>query len=319
LVDNYQPGDELYFFGFSRGAYTARSLAGLVRNAGIVRDRSKVAEAFAMYRSRSRHRRPQSDHARRFRADHAHRASNDESDPCTPDIKFIGVWDTVGSLGYPLPFFWFWQRVLPLLGINWWFHDTRLSKSVQFAYHAMSIHERRSDFPVTLWRQDLDESGRPKRSDQVLEQVWFPGVHGDVGGGYGATGLSDLSFLWMVERAKQHGLSFREHALQAGALITPDPWGRQHESFTGLFMLFDWLRLRFRGKLRDFSQAPHDCQSFAVSTLDRYRDLKAASWPTPPSNFGEYLKRHQKLRSLAPLPSAPPANSQDGRPPMAAS
>jgi uncharacterized protein (DUF2235 family) len=292
LVDNYQPGDELYFVGFSRGAYTVRSLAGLINNAGIVKDPKHIDAAFKLYRARRDSKRPSSDASREFRRTHSHpRTAHLAADGGAPDIKFIGVWDTVGSLGIPLPFFSVFRRILPLVGIDWWFHDTRLSKLVQNAFHALAIHERRSDFPVTLWHQDLNADGKPKRADQVLEQRWFPGVHSDVGGGYGASGLSDLSFLWMVAKAQSCGLEFRLQAVEPGLNLAPDPLGAQHESFTGVFLLLDAVRGRFRGVPRQFGGRPQAREAFSDGALTRYRDMPGASWPgSPLSNLAERIK-----------------------------
>jgi len=300
LVDHYEPGDALYFFGFSRGAYTVRSLAGLVRNSGIVKDPARVHEAFALYRDREAD--PGSERALRFRREYAHpgpeRPELGPEDRAAllhcPDIEFLGVWDTVGSLGYPLPFFEFWKRVLPRFGINWWFHDTMLSKTVLNAYHAMAIHERRSDFPVTRWTQALDAQQRPVRPQQVLEQVWFPGVHCDVGGGYGASGLSDLALQWMIAKARACGLLFRERAIEVGGHLAPDPLGRQHESFTGLFLVGDALRGRPHGLRRAFSPDHASRESIAQSALTRYVEMAGADWPDAQYGFAEQFERTRK-------------------------
>jgi uncharacterized protein (DUF2235 family) len=323
LVDHYQPGDALYFIGFSRGAYTVRSLAGLVRNAGIVKDRRDLQQAFELYRARRPSQRPASQSARAFRRKHSHatQAGHTKSNGDSPEIKFIGVWDTVGSLGIPLPFFSLARRVLPLVGIDWWFHDTRLSKSVQNAFQAMAIHERRSDFPVALWHQALDHAGKPVRADQVLEQRWFAGVHSDVGGGYGASGLSDLSFLWMVEKAKQCGLEFRAQSTEPGVHLAPDPLGQQHESFTGTFLLLDVLRGRFHGRPRRFGGRPHAREAFSPAAVTRYRELPGAAWPgSPLSNLASHLKAYAAELAATiseptepatlEVPQSPPANTQ---------
>jgi hypothetical protein len=197
LVENYAEGDEIHLFGFSRGAYTVRSLAGLIRNSGIVKDPAEIPHAFRLYRDRSDDAAPSGKRAKDFRVQHAKKTSrlahagDSEDYVNSPEIKLIGVWDTVGSLGYPLPFFSLWKHLLPLVGIDWWFHDTNLSTTVRYAYQAVAIHERRSDFPPTLWDLQM-ENGQPKRGDQVLEQVYFTGVHCDVGGGYGGAALSDV-------------------------------------------------------------------------------------------------------------------------------
>ncbi|KRO80137.1 MAG: hypothetical protein ABR85_05610, partial [OM182 bacterium BACL3 MAG-120619-bin3] len=162
LVHNFAVGDELFFFGFSRGAYTVRSLAGLVRNAGILKSNKaeRIPEAYAMYRRRGRAASPDSLAAEDFRHQHCHADR-------TP-LAFIGVWETVGTLGIPTPF---WGS---LNKRSFLFHDTALSSSVKTARHALALDERRSDFAPCLWQ--------PKTGVD-LKQSWFVGSHSDVGGG----------------------------------------------------------------------------------------------------------------------------------------
>lgn len=187
LVDNYELGDQLYFFGFSRGAYTVRSLTGLIRNSGLLKKefRQLVDDAMKLYRNRSNKTDPNSDAAKDFRDKYSHE----------PDIEFIGVWDTVGSLGIPTGHLRLLSLLFRLFGYDWQFHDPQLSRRVKHAYHALAIHERRSTFVPTLWEQQEGAGG------QMLQQIW-PGVHCDVGGGYNAAGLSDESLYWMIEKAK---------------------------------------------------------------------------------------------------------------------
>ncbi len=215
LVENYEPGDVLYFLGFSRGAFTARSVVGLVRNCGILRREhgQRIDAAYALYRSPRRDTEPGGLAATLFRRTYSH--------PDT-EIEFVGVWDTVGALGIPV-------GVLnpPVLTRLWTFHDTRLSRSVKHAYHAVSIDERRAPFKPTLWVQ------QPGSDDQTLEQVWFAGVHCDVGGGYADPSLSDIAFAWMVERARACRLVFT-----AGAVTTkPAPLAPIGDSRTGIYTL----------------------------------------------------------------------------------
>ncbi|WP_030619903.1 DUF2235 domain-containing protein [Streptomyces fulvoviolaceus] len=220
LVKNYEPGDELYFFGFSRGAYTARSLAGLVRNSGILRPEHAglLQEAWDLYRDRGKA--PNDPPSVRFREAHSHEAK----------IRFVGVWDTVGSLGIPVP----GPRMLKPLAIwvnrRWAFHDTTLSTWVQGAFHALAIDEKRRAFEPTLWHQQPDAV----RKGQELKQVWFSGVHVDVGGGYKDTALSDLGLLWMVAKAVEYDLEFDTAALGTGEFR---PLGELHNSRTKLYRL----------------------------------------------------------------------------------
>ena len=199
LVERYEPGDELFLFGFSRGAFTARSLAGLIRNAGILRREhaGRVDEAYRLYRARGDLAHPSGIESRIFRRWYSHE----------PDVHFIGVWDTVGALGIPGMRGRLAERM-------WGFHDTQLSSHVSNAFHALAIDERRRPFAPTLWDRPADAPG------QTLEQVWFAGVHSDVGGGYPNPGLSEIALLWMAGRAAACGLAF--DAGQFTKVATPD-------------------------------------------------------------------------------------------------
>jgi uncharacterized protein (DUF2235 family) len=204
IVKNYEPGDELFFFGFSRGAFTARSTVGLVRNAGIIRPENidLVDEAYALYRSRAETKKPRGREAVLFRQAYSHETR----------IRFIGVWDTVGKLGIPVgP-----TRLIGPINKRFEFHDAELSTDVDAAYQALAIDEKRLPFEPAVWKVRTDAP-----SHQQVEQVWFSGVHCDVGGGNPDHRLSDCALLWMVDRAISCGLAFRE-----GAFVhQPDPPG----------------------------------------------------------------------------------------------
>jgi uncharacterized protein (DUF2235 family) len=241
IVDSYEPGDELYFFGFSRGAFTARSTVGLVRNSGILRreHRHRIEEAYGLYRDPRKDSEPSEIAARLFRRSYSH-----------PDthIEFVGVWDTVGALGIPIDGF-----RPPLLSKLWTFHDTKLSRYVRNAYHAIAVDERRQPFKPTLWVKQDDAR------DQTLEQVWFAGVHCDVGGGYRDPALSEIPLLWMADKARGCGLAFKpEHlvantagfdpeARRAGIEVAPDPTGELHDSRTRFYQLLPAHDRRLEG------------------------------------------------------------------------
>ncbi|HEY7517179.1 MAG TPA: DUF2235 domain-containing protein [Methylomirabilota bacterium] len=216
-VRDFDPGDELFLFGFSRGAYTARSLAGFIRNSGLLKREyltdARVDEAYELYRDRTSESHPNSPRAREFRARWCHETR----------IKFIGVWDTVGSLGIP-------KIGMGLINMafsdRWSFHDVDLSTFVDFAYHAVAIDERRGPFTPTLWRQ------QPGAVGQTMEQVWFPGVHSDVGGGYFESALSDIPLLWMIDKAAACGLVFDHDLIEQR--VKPDLTAPAHDS-AGLF------------------------------------------------------------------------------------
>jgi uncharacterized protein (DUF2235 family) len=192
VVEHYRPGDELYLFGYSRGAFTVRSLAGLIGSAGVLRREftDRVDAAFDLYKSRSPHKHPDAAKAVRFRRRFAWADRT--------SIRFIGVWDTVGALGNPL------MLHSSPLSRRVQFHDTRLGPGVRCAYHALAIDETRRHFKAARWRR------HPDARDQVMEQRWFVGAHGDVGGGSPNFGLSDLTFEWMIERARGCGLAVEE-------------------------------------------------------------------------------------------------------------
>ena len=214
IVNHYEPGDELFFFGFSRGAFTARSTAGFVRNAGILRpeEAHRVDEAYALYRSRSAH--PRSIEAELFR----------QSFSFETRIRFIGVWDTVGALGIPLD----GLRWINAFNRRWQFHDTDLSTTVDSAFQALAIDEKRRPFKPAVWKQQEDAD------DQQLEQVWFSGVHCDVGGGYPQSQLADIALWWLTNRACACGLAFKS----APSALNPT-WflGPVHESDTAFYRL----------------------------------------------------------------------------------
>ena len=202
----YNKDDEIFIFGFSRGAYTARSLAGMIAVCGLPTadpTDALVSDAFQAYRNK--------DLRAQFAAKYALYDAK---------IKMVGVWDTVGSLGIPAIF---GDVDMSIYG----FLDTNLHPDVLNAYQALSIDERRQEFPPTLWTQPA--SADP---NQMLEQVWFSGVHCDVGGGNPDTGLADIALSWMIKNAKDLGLQlnqgFLDEYLSVDGLFSldtiDDPW-----------------------------------------------------------------------------------------------
>lgn len=193
LCSNYEIGDDIYLFGFSRGAYTARSLAGLIHNMGILKREyfDKINEAYNRYKDKSIEWHPNPNKglkAKSFRDQYTHGGET---------VTFLGVWDTVGALGAPygLSLGYLSDKIF---GCR--FHDIKLSNTIQSASHAVSLDERRWPFRPTLW--ELQPTHNP--NDFIVE--WFPGVHSDVGGGYKQTGLSDLTLKWMMQHADSKGL-----------------------------------------------------------------------------------------------------------------
>lgn len=228
LGNNYVEGDEIYIFGFSRGAYTARSLAGLIGAAGVLRPRHlgrRLHDVIEVCRETS-------DIADRRGA--VRRMQLDRFDDVR--ISCVGVWDTVGSLGIPGDL----GRQVYLKRLR--FHDVMLGPSVDVGLHAVAIDEKRSAFAPTLW---VSSNGRPIREDQVVEQVWFPGVHSNVGGSYEDSGLSDIALDWMAKRVEKHtSLVLDRHLLAASC--SPDVSARGYESRSALYAasrLYPYQRL----------------------------------------------------------------------------
>ena len=256
LSHNYDDGDEIFVFGFSRGAYTARSLAGLIRKCGLMlkRHSDRVAEGYALYRKRDAS--ADEPESVNFRASYSREV----------DIKFVGVWDTVGALGVPL------RRLKWLTRDRYKFHDTQLSGSVKFAYHALAIDERRGSFEPTLW------TGVPKPG-QIVEQQWFAGVHSDVGGGYRERGLANITLDWMMRKARSCGLEFDEEF--AAEDVKPDPHDAIHETFTSFYRLA-------RPFQRPIAAAHDSAESVHPSALQRMED---ADLGYRPLNVAAYLAR----------------------------
>lgn len=219
VAEHYEPGDELYLFGYSRGAFTVRSLAGMIDTSGVLRHEfaDRVDEAFDLYKSRSPLKRPDATEAVGFRRRFAWADR-------TP-IRFIGVWDTVGALGNPL------MLHSSPLSRRVQFHDTQLGPTVRCAYHALAIDEQRRHFKAARWRL------HPDARDQTMEQRWFVGAHADVGGGSRNEGLSDLTFDWMVRQARRCGLAVDQ------VVTAPDVFQGPARSRRGLFRLIPpWHR-----------------------------------------------------------------------------
>ena len=194
IVQNYDEGDELFLFGFSRGAYTVRALAGFLNKCGILgRDRAdQIPEAFRYYKRRRF--KPGSEEAEEWRRRHGVEGRG--------EVAFLGVWDTVGALGVP-------TRVLAFVDEPDLFYDDVLGSSVRVARHAVAIDEKRKDFEPTLWKPNVDAAARAD-----VKQVWFAGVHADVGGGARPKGgklLSDVPLAWMATEAANSGLALETH------------------------------------------------------------------------------------------------------------
>lgn len=224
IAHDYVDGDRIFLFGFSRGAYTARSIAGMIACTGLPTGgsfpQSAIEDAFAAYRCK-----PQSPE----RAAATQSLKSKYGNRQVP-IEMIGVWDTVGSLGIP-------SLIGGIDTHRYGFLDTHLSSSVRGAYQALAIDERRREFPPTLW----DDATVP---GQTLEQVWFSGCHGNVGGGCPKTNLSDLPLKWMISKGLSHGLEVGQDMLdKMEAVSTACALEAIDESWKPLWGLPSWRQV----------------------------------------------------------------------------
>lgn len=216
IVQNYAAGDKIFLFGFSRGAYTVRALSGLINNCGILKraDARLIAQAWQMYKSPAGKNHPDGKAAKKFRSDFSHQSRK---------VHFVGVWDTVGALGIPFSFMGLFER-------HDEFYDTKMGSNVSFARHALAIDEQREDFEPTVWTP---------RTGVNLKQVWFAGVHADVGGSYApdrGTGrrASDAPLAWMIKEARAEGLKLESHLTSA---LTDGSRGKIHQSRNHVYRL----------------------------------------------------------------------------------
>lgn len=187
LASRYRPGDRIFLMGYSRGAYAVRSLAGMIDQVGLLRadcaTERNVMTAYRHYQAT-----PGSPVAAAFRRVHCHDGV---------EIEMVGVWDTVKALGMRLPILWRWSEPAHA------FHSHHLGRTIRHGFHALALDETRDAFAPVLWDCPEGWAGR-------VEQVWFPGTHGDVGGQLGGFGaarpLANIPLVWMLERTEECGL-----------------------------------------------------------------------------------------------------------------
>ena len=294
---NYRPGDNIYLFGYSRGAFTARSLCGFITASGLLRaelcDAANLAAAWAYYRTKPKQRYP---------AEHARLRAMSYADL---RIRFLGVFDTVGALGIP-------RRWLNWVGRkSFQFHDTELCSIVDHSCHALAIDEHRQEFEAAVW--DL-----PRRGGYLtVEQVWFPGAHANIGGGCQDKGLSDLTLDWMLKRLRRYcpELALRATRLEPnhrGQIAAPDGWLYWLSLHRPLYRLINRCRVQRQAKRIRLPQVrPHSHtigEMLHWSALLRY--LETRKLPVK--------KRYAPINLLAALESAKqgktPIVGPDGEP-----
>lgn len=233
LASHYREGDRIFLFGYSRGAYAVRSLAGVIDRIGLLRH-DHATERAVQLAYRHYQLAPDSTGARAFARRFCHRQA---------PIEMIGVWDTVKSLGLRLPLLWMWTEKQHA------FHNHQLGRSVRHGFHALAINETRVVFEPVLWDCPPDWSGN-------VQQLWFRGAHGDVGGMIGdataARPLANIPYVWMLDRAETVGLRLPE---DWRARYACDPAAPMVGTFRGWGMWFILRRKREIG--RDPSERRH--------------------------------------------------------------
>jgi len=207
IMNSYRKGDHLFLFGFSRGAYTVRALAGMIHKMGLLK---KGSENLIPYATRLYKKHPQNPEDWRV----VNGFKKTFSQPCP--IHFLGVWDTVKSVGLM-------RRRVTL-------DYTLKNPSILHGRHAVSLDERRSQYRTNLW-------GYP--NGDAFKEIWFPGVHSDVGGSYTERGLSDISLKWMLEAACRHGLLIDSARFRD---IKPDPLAPMHNPLKPYWWVLGWSR-----------------------------------------------------------------------------
>ena len=180
--------NKVFIFGFSRGSYAARRLAGLIAHCGIPVKSRDVDIAWQLYLRRDKK---------------SIKDLKKQGRLFDISIEMLGVWDTVKTT------------------TDEDFNDNKLPDCVLKGYHAMAIDEKRKFFPVLRWN-----------AEERVTQIWVPGVHSDVGGGYEESGLSDIALKWMIDRAYEHGMRFKASAVNK---LKQDPYGKLHNSYTGIW------------------------------------------------------------------------------------
>jgi len=222
IASRYRPGDRIYLFGFSRGAFAVRSLAGIIDQIGLLKSghatERHIRQAFRYYKQDSL-----SDAGKTFATNHCHAQ--------TP-IEMVGVWDTVKSLGIQYPLLW---RLAPQATD---FHTHDLGPSIKNGFHALARDETRNAFAPVMWNTKGDFEGH-------VEQMWFRGAHGDVGGDIGgflrARPLSNIPLVWMLEKAEGCGLTLPADWRKR---FPVDPNAPAHGRFRGLAKYFLFRRKR---------------------------------------------------------------------------
>jgi uncharacterized protein (DUF2235 family) len=286
LIEQYEEGDEIFIFGFSRGAYTARSLAGFVAKCGLLRPGAPlgVKQMYERYRRGSEARTLWALHAEQQTA-MAGALSVEEQwmlkYSMRVPIKLVGVWDTVGALGVPA------FHISGFSRSSFGFLHTGLRLPIQHGFHALAVDEHREAFSPTLWTKH-ESATAPDRPLTSVEQRWFVGAHANVGGGCESDLLAQVPLRWMMTRASALGLAFRSDvALDGDAVTAPisDSFG---EFMHGLYRLAKLDRPYYRPIDRSAAGEHNVNETIDASVFERWRRDPLYR----PQNLVEWSHRH---------------------------
>ena len=268
LFENYNAGDEVFLFGFSRGAATVRSMSGFVHLFGVLpRSREDLIEqAFEIYKKSNQQKR-----------ESAAKAFIEKNHTMWCKIKFLGVFDTVAALGIHNSFDFVLNYFYPHR-----FHNYMLSESVQYARHALSIDDERKLFAPVVWDALNEETEDPR-----MKQVWFCGVHTDVGGGYAEEELSNISLRWMLNEAVPKGLRIYEKSPVYQKLLSAplNADGQMHNEQTG------WKGWIFRRKIRTWNDKTHGPPVIHASVFERVLNSTNSEDP----KYAPWIRKYEKF------------------------
>ena len=234
LIQNFDDGDEIFIFGFSRGAYTARSLSGLISKCGVL----KLGAPLSIEQLYTRYRLYNAPTIRSLLARELPKNASIEetwlvkySRPTR--IKLLGVWDTVGSMGIP-------RGSIEAKVHKYRFLDTHLRLDNEYAFHALALDEHREEFEPTFWTRTVTtgQAGAPERALDKVEQRWFVGAHANVGGGYASDPLSQRPLKWLMDKAAGLGLLFRDQVVIDTTQVAPLINDSYREFVGGFYRLF---------------------------------------------------------------------------------
>ncbi len=296
LIDHCNPNnqdDDIFIFGFSRGAYSARSLAGFIVKCGLL----KAGGALGVRQLYNRYRKAD---ARTLRVLLAARDDGTLKDATLEEqwmmkysmpihIKFVGVWDTVGELGIPL---------FSIQGISrstLRFHSTELMPPVDYGFHALAINENRRAFSPTLWTvrtpSTPDPNASPPRDLSSVEQRWFVGAHANVGGGNDSDVLPQIPLRWLMKKASLHGLTFRADVDLDGDELKADVTDSYLKFMYGIYRLFS---PRY---FRPIGTPPKQVENGTESSVNETIDASVfARWHSRtdyrPPNLADWADRH---------------------------